>query len=59
MPNKGITYDKRTRKWRARITVGKKIVELGRFTTEEEAIKAYDKIAQREEKREAKRSNKL
>jgi len=39
---KGVTYDKsHTKKWLASITVNKKVLNLGRFNTPEEAHNAY------------------
>lgn len=42
---KGVGYYKRDEKWRARIVVNKKDIELGKFSTEKEAAVAYDKAA--------------
>lgn len=39
--HRGTTYDKRRRKWRAYITVGKRSQSLGSFSTEPEAHTAY------------------
>ena len=38
---KGVTYDKSRRNWTAKITVGNKTSNLGRFPTPEEAHSAY------------------
>jgi hypothetical protein len=43
---KGVGYDKRIKKWRARIVVDKKQKWLGNFTTPEEAHAAYCKAAE-------------
>ena len=40
--HKGIGYNKYSNKWVARITVDSKRIEIGKFKTEEEAIKAYN-----------------
>ncbi|MFA6281244.1 MAG: AP2 domain-containing protein [Candidatus Omnitrophota bacterium] len=42
---KGVSWDKVKRKWRARIACGKKNTSIGRFNSEIEAAKAYDKKA--------------
>ncbi len=42
---KGVGFYKRDQKWRARIIVNKKDMELGKFGTEKEAAKAYDEAA--------------
>lgn len=42
---KGVTYDKRNRKWRAQIGVQYRNVPLGRFITIEEAALAYNEAA--------------
>lgn len=40
---KGVGWQKKRNKWRARITINKKTIELGHFNTIEEAIKARQK----------------
>ena len=40
---KGVGWQKKRNKWRARITINKKTIELGYFNTIEEAIKARQK----------------
>ena len=42
---KGVSWDKKRRKWRVEITVNKKQIMLGRFPSEMEAAKAYDREA--------------
>jgi hypothetical protein len=42
---KGVTWDSRAQKWRARITVAGKLRCLGRFADEGDAAKAYDAAA--------------
>lgn len=42
---KGVHYDKYHCKWRASIRFNKKLKNIGRFTTEIEAARAYDKEA--------------
>jgi type V secretory pathway adhesin AidA len=42
---KGVTFDKETIKWRARISVENKRLHLGRFSSEKEAAEAYNKAA--------------
>jgi len=44
---KGVNIDEGRRPWRARIRVDLKLIHLGRFATEEEAARAYDKAARR------------
>lgn len=44
---KGITYSTRDKKWVARITHDGKEQSVGRFNSEEEALKMYDKMAVR------------
>lgn len=39
---KGVTLDKRTNRWRAKASSGRKYVQLGMFATEREAAEAYD-----------------
>lgn len=40
--HKGISFDKKNNKWRARIYVSKKCIHLGRFISREDAIIAYE-----------------
>ena len=42
---KGVYWHKPRNKWRARIVVNVKPIELGRFSCEKEAAQAYDKAA--------------
>ena len=42
---KGVSYDKQTKKWRAKIKYSGKTIHLGRFYTAEEAAKNYDRAA--------------
>lgn len=42
---KGVGYYNRDKKWRARIVVNRKDIELGKFDSELEAAKAYDAAA--------------
>ena len=42
---KGVSWDKRRNKWKAIIGHNYKRIELGRFNTEEQAAKAYNKKA--------------
>jgi len=44
---KGVAWDKQKKKWRARIQINGKNIELGRFNFETEAALAYDKTAKR------------
>ena len=39
---KGVTYEKRPKKYRARIKISDKVKHLGYFTTAKEASKAYE-----------------
>lgn len=43
---KGVTYDPKKRLWRARISVDRKRIGLGRYKDEVKAAKAYDVAAQ-------------
>lgn len=40
-PYKGVSYDKQTGRWRARLRKNGKLIDLGRFDTPEEARAAY------------------
>lgn len=42
---KGVSWDTRTHKWRARISINRKCTTLGYFDTPEEAHEAYKKAA--------------
>lgn len=44
---KGVHYDKESKKWRASIRLNGKLSNIGRFTTQEAAAKAYDEYAAR------------
>lgn len=44
---KGVSYDKRTKKWRARIVVDGSEIFLGRHSTQEEAANAYNEAAKK------------
>jgi hypothetical protein len=44
---KGVTFDKQTGKWRAKIQIGKVIEHLGRFSSIEEANSTYIEAAKR------------
>ena len=44
---KGVCWDKKNRKWRARIYLDKKEFSLGRYNSEIEAAHVYDKAAQK------------
>ena len=44
---KGVDWDKRAKKWRARISVNGKKKHLGYFIDEEEAARAYDEKAKK------------
>jgi hypothetical protein len=44
---KGVTFDRRTGKWQAQRSVGGKVVFLGRFASEEDAARAYEKSLNR------------
>lgn len=43
----GVSWDRATRKWRARVFYDNKSVDIGKFGTEIEAAKAYDKLKYR------------
>ena len=42
---KGVYFDSRKQRWRARITVNKRRISLGSYESKEEAAKAYDAAA--------------
>ena len=42
---KGVDYDKKRRKWRARIYLDNKAITLGRFNSRRDAARAYNKAA--------------
>lgn len=42
---RGVGWDKVNKKYRSKITVNYKTIHLGRFTTEEAAVKAYNEAA--------------
>lgn len=42
---KGVTFDKRTKKWQAQIRMNGRLVHIGRFTVEADAARAYDVAA--------------
>ena len=44
---KGVSFSKKTGKWRASICVKRKLIEIGAFSTPEEAHEAYAKEAKR------------
>lgn len=44
---KGITWHERENKWKARVTVNQKRINLGTFITKEEAALAYNQAAQK------------
>jgi hypothetical protein len=42
---KGVHFEKQTQKWRAQIKVNRRKLSLGRFSSEIEAVRAYDAAA--------------
>jgi len=42
---KGVSWWAPVNRWRARITIDRKVVTIGRFLTELEAAAAYDRLA--------------
>jgi hypothetical protein len=45
-PYKGVSWHKTDKKYHARITINKKIIQLGRYSDDKEAARAYNKAAQ-------------
>ena len=44
---KGVTFDRGRQKWRAQISVGGRVINLGRYETPEDAHAAYAQSAQK------------
>jgi len=53
----GVSLDKRSGKYRARITIEKEVLNLGRFETQEEAARVRDRAAKQHHGRFAKLNN--